>query len=96
MTKSVIDVCTQREKSLVGAEIASLISVTPSQGTLMPYEKKILYFKFSPRFVKDAKGWKHEGKRPPRQDYAVFIKFQIVANVGNESERGILKIYLFR
>ncbi|XP_057307230.1 cilia and flagella-associated protein 47-like isoform X2 [Hydractinia symbiolongicarpus] len=89
VTKSVIDVCTQREKSLVGAEIASLISVTPSQGTLMPYEKKILYFKFSPRFVKDAKGWKHEGKRPPRQDYAVFLKFQIVANVGNESERDI-------
>lgn len=59
------------------------------------YEKKAVYFKFSPRFTKPTKGWKNEDKSEIRQDFAMFMSVRSVdgcAGVTMENKSTILNI----
>ena len=71
-------------------DISSLVSLTPYEGTLNPYEKRLVYFKFSPRFEKASKGWKTGEQLPPRRDFALFMKIRMVGNIGAGNDAGNL------
>ena len=81
MTKSVTMICNKRSNEQYHDDPTSIVSIHPCQGILSPYEKRQVYFKFSPQFVKSKKGWKNEDKLPPRQDYAIFMRIQCVRDV---------------
>ncbi|CAI8019089.1 Cilia- and flagella-associated protein 47 [Geodia barretti] len=56
----------------------SIISVLPSQGTLLPYEKRKLELTFAPRFVSSDSGWSHFQATPTRRDYTLYLRFLAV------------------
>ncbi|XP_065057284.1 cilia and flagella-associated protein 47-like isoform X2 [Rhopilema esculentum] len=62
-------------------DLTSLVTASPTQGTLAPYDKRLLHFKFSPRFSKSDQGWFTTDKSEPRRDYAVFVHIDIVGNI---------------
>ncbi|XP_075257847.1 cilia- and flagella-associated protein 47-like isoform X3 [Convolutriloba macropyga] len=61
-------------------ELTSLITANPSQGLLQPYSTLVTYFKFSPRFQSEMSGWKGSNIPPPRQDYVLFMHFDVVGS----------------
>ena len=67
-------------------ETSSVVEVFPHEGVLAPYEERLIYFKFSPRFSKPKKGWKNKEKLPPRNDYAMFLHLQAVGSLNNQDE----------
>lgn len=80
ITKSILDAAstnTENKPSSINNP-SNIISITPHEGVLKPYEKKPLYFKFSPRFSKPVKGWKNEEKLQIREDYAMFMSIHNV------------------
>ncbi|CAI8005307.1 hypothetical protein GBAR_LOCUS4137, partial [Geodia barretti] len=56
----------------------SIVSVLPSQGTLLPYEKRKLELTFAPRFVSSESGWSHFQATPTRRDYTLYLRFLAV------------------
>merc|ERR1712136_581063 len=60
--------------------LTSLITVYPNQGTIGPYEKVPVHFRFSPRFNSSSVGWENTEKPPPRQDFALFMTFEMVGS----------------
>ncbi|XP_060072017.1 cilia and flagella-associated protein 47-like [Ylistrum balloti] len=60
--------------------LTSLITAIPNQGTLKPYEKIPVFFRFSPRWNASKEGWKGQKKPPPRKDFALFMRIQIVGS----------------
>ncbi|XP_076799523.1 cilia- and flagella-associated protein 47-like isoform X2 [Clavelina lepadiformis] len=60
--------------------LTSLITVFPNQGAIGPYQKVPVYFRFSPRFNSSSVGWEATEKPPPRQDFALFMMFEIVGS----------------
>ena len=62
-------------------DLTSLVTAFPSQGTIRPFEKRPLYFKFSPRFSKPHQGWASTESPEPRKDYALFLHIDIVGNM---------------
>ncbi|XP_078495986.1 cilia- and flagella-associated protein 47 isoform X1 [Ciona intestinalis] len=60
--------------------LTSLITVLPNQGTIGPYQKIPVNFRFSPRFNSSSVGWEATEKPPPRQDFALFMKFEMVGS----------------
>ncbi|XP_021363645.1 cilia- and flagella-associated protein 47-like isoform X2 [Mizuhopecten yessoensis] len=60
--------------------LTSLITAIPNQGTLQPYEKIPVFFRFSPRWNASKEGWKGQKKPPPRKDFALFMRIQIVGS----------------
>uniref|UniRef100_H2YRU5 HYDIN/VesB/CFA65-like Ig-like domain-containing protein n=1 Tax=Ciona savignyi TaxID=51511 RepID=H2YRU5_CIOSA len=60
--------------------LTSLITVLPNQGTIGPYQKVPVNFRFSPRFNSSTVGWEATEKPPPRQDFALFMKFEMVGS----------------
>ena len=63
-------------------ELTSLVTACPTQGTLGPYDKRLLHFKFSPRASKSSQGWSSTEMSQSRKDYAVFVHIDIVGNIG--------------
>lgn len=45
------------------------------QGSLDPYERKVLKMVFSPQFEKSSLGWTRHQSIPIHKDYALFVQF---------------------
>jgi hypothetical protein len=45
------------------------------QGSLDPYEKKMLNMVFSPQFESSSLGWTRHQSIPVHKDYALFVQF---------------------
>ncbi|KAK3096977.1 hypothetical protein FSP39_005325 [Pinctada imbricata] len=60
--------------------ITSLVTAIPNQGMLKPYEKMPVFFRFSPRWNSAKEGWKSQVTPPPRKDFALFMKIQILGS----------------
>ncbi|EMP32673.1 Putative protein CXorf22 [Chelonia mydas] len=58
-------------------DVSSLISCIPNQGTLLPYQKTVVTLCFSPKQFKRDIGLT---EFPPRQDYALFLRFEAVGS----------------
>ncbi|XP_058441727.1 cilia- and flagella-associated protein 47 isoform X2 [Marmota monax] len=58
-------------------DITNFISCVPNEGTLLPYQKVIITFCFSPKLVFDGK---KDIDPSHRQDYAVFLRFESVGS----------------
>ncbi|KAK3775916.1 hypothetical protein RRG08_017206 [Elysia crispata] len=61
-------------------EITSLITAIPNQGILKPYQKVPIFFRFSPRWYASQQGWKSQVCPPPRKDFALFMRLQIIGS----------------
>ena len=71
-------------------DLASLITVFPNQGSLVPGGTTELFFKFSPRFHRSSLGWKSIEELAPRKDYALFINIEAVGVI-NKSDKDTFK-----
>lgn len=60
--------------------LTSLISMYPNQGSLSPYEKIPVLFRFSPRWNSPKQAFKMTLPPPLQQTFAVFVKIQIVGS----------------
>lgn len=74
------------------ADLTSLVTTHPCQGVLSPYERRVLYFKFSPRYEQSQTGWKNGAKPPPRQDFALFMRIEAVGAVNSDGKQGKSRI----
>lgn len=61
-------------------EITSLVTAIPNQGVLLPYQKVPIFFRFSPRWNSSTMGWMSRCVPPPRKDFALFIRLEIVGS----------------
>ncbi|XP_060129517.1 cilia- and flagella-associated protein 47 isoform X2 [Zootoca vivipara] len=57
-------------------DVCTLIACIPNEGTLQPDQKMMISICFSPKMVKRDRG--DLCKTPPRQDYALFLKFEAI------------------
>ena len=75
-------------------DLTTLVTAFPSQGTLAPYEKRLLHFKFSPRCTESNQGWSSSEATASRKDYALFLHIDTVgcmsAGGRNFSSSGML------
>ena len=51
-----------------------IISVTPHEGTLEPFEKRKVVFVFSPVFVLNELGWLHNREKPYKREYTMTLQ----------------------
>ncbi|XP_008593043.1 PREDICTED: uncharacterized protein CXorf22 homolog, partial [Galeopterus variegatus] len=58
-------------------DIAAFISCVPNEGTLLPYQKIVIAFCFSPKLMVDDE---KDIEPSHRQDYAVFLRFESVGS----------------
>ncbi|KAH0624767.1 hypothetical protein JD844_032546 [Phrynosoma platyrhinos] len=58
-------------------DIATLIACIPNEGTLQPYQKIVVTLCFSPKQLKRDQDIE---RVPPRQDYAIFLRFEMVGS----------------
>ncbi|RDD38935.1 Cilia- and flagella-associated protein 47 [Trichoplax sp. H2] len=74
-------------------DILSLITTTPNQGILKPYEKLAIDFHFKPEYHYSAIGFKNKQQSPPRRDYAIYMQFTLVQNnlINSEQENKLLQ-----
>ena len=70
-----------------GSDLTTLVTALPSQDTLYPLEKRVIHFRFSPRYSKSNKGWKASDQPPPRKDYALFMHIETVGSVAGIFEK---------
>ena len=56
--------------------LPSLVTMHPNQGTIGPYQKIPVTFKFSPRFTPSPCGWNHNQEVAARRDYALFMHIE--------------------
>ncbi|XP_052240686.1 cilia- and flagella-associated protein 47-like isoform X3 [Dreissena polymorpha] len=61
-------------------DITSLVTAIPNQGILQPYERIPVFFRFSPRWNASKAGFKNKEGPPPRKDFALFLKLQIIGS----------------
>ncbi|KAI6653286.1 hypothetical protein LOD99_3810 [Oopsacas minuta] len=59
-----------------------ILSVAPNQGTLQPFEKRKIVYKFSPIFVSNPIGWLHNRESPYKREYTMITQI-IPANPSN-------------
>ena len=62
-----------------------IISVSPNQGTLQPFEKRKIVFVFSPVFVSNPIGWLHNRENPYKREYTMGVNI-IPANPSQTTE----------
>lgn len=60
--------------------VNKLISAFPNNGTLEPFEKRPIFFRFNPQFSSPRTGYITTLKPPQRRDYAVFLFFEQLGN----------------
>nr|XP_058147688.1 cilia- and flagella-associated protein 47 [Dasypus novemcinctus] len=58
-------------------DITTFISCVPNEGTLLPYQKTVITFCFSPKLIDDGK---KDIDPSHRQDYAIFLRFESVGS----------------
>jgi len=68
-------------------DLTTLVTALPSQGILYPQEKRLIHFRFSPRYTKSNKGWKNTDQPPPRKDYTLFMHIETVGSVAGISDK---------
>lgn len=68
-------------------DILSLITTSPNQGILKPYEKLMIDFNFKPQYHYSEYGFKNNLPPPPRRDYATYMQFTLVQNNSISNER---------
>ena len=68
-------------------ELTSLVTSLPSHGTLKPNQKRMLFFRFSPRFTSSSQGWESFDRSPPRRDYALFMHIETVGCVSSPTKK---------
>ncbi|XP_016288857.2 cilia- and flagella-associated protein 47 isoform X1 [Monodelphis domestica] len=56
-------------------DVTTIISCIPNEGILLPYQKTVITFCFSPKLYENGK--KYAGSSH-RQDYALFLKFEAI------------------
>ena len=69
------------------SDLTTLVTALPSQGALRPGEKRVIHFRFSPRYTKSNKGWRNSDQPPPRRDYALFMHIETVGSVAGVTEK---------
>jgi len=57
---------------------AVCVTVSPSQGTLLPHEKRTVELTFSPQHQQPAAGWRAQSTVPPRRDFEVTMLVTVV------------------
>ncbi|CAH1800026.1 unnamed protein product [Owenia fusiformis] len=60
--------------------MTSLVAAIPNQGVLQPYEKIPIFFRFSPRWEGSKQGFNATVEPPPRKDFALFMKIQMIGS----------------
>ncbi|XP_078698604.1 cilia- and flagella-associated protein 47-like isoform X8 [Branchiostoma floridae x Branchiostoma belcheri] len=60
--------------------LTSLVTAIPNQGMIGPYQRVPIHFRFAPRFSSAEIGWKGLTKSPPRQDYALYMRFEMIGS----------------
>jgi hypothetical protein len=60
--------------------LSKLVSAFPNNGTLEPFERRPIFFRFSPQFGNPKHGFSTTLKPPPRRDYAIFLYFEMLGN----------------
>uniref|UniRef100_A0A1I8F8Y4 HP domain-containing protein n=1 Tax=Macrostomum lignano TaxID=282301 RepID=A0A1I8F8Y4_9PLAT len=58
--------------------LTSLVCMIPNQGTIAPYQKALVCFRFSPRWYKSKRSFHTTEDSPPKQDFALFMYIQLV------------------
>ncbi|XP_029785500.1 cilia- and flagella-associated protein 47 [Suricata suricatta] len=58
-------------------DVTTFISCVPNEGTLLPYQKTVIAFGFSPKLITDGK---KNSDPSHRQDYALFLRFESVGS----------------
>lgn len=78
MTRAVTATTATRLSAEYGSpsSLPSLVTMHPSQGTIGPYKKMPVTFRFSPRFIKSSHGWSHDQDVTARRDYALFMHIE--------------------
>ncbi|XP_012585704.1 PREDICTED: calponin homology domain-containing protein 2 [Condylura cristata] len=66
--------CLRKVKEI---DVTTFISCIPNEGRLLPYEKTVITFCFSPKLIVDAK---KNFDPSHRQDYVVFLRFESVGS----------------
>ncbi|XP_076467202.1 cilia and flagella-associated protein 47-like [Babylonia areolata] len=61
-------------------EITSLVTAIPNQGSLLPYQKIPIFFRFSPRWNMAHMGWRSQTTPPQRKDFALFVRLEIIGS----------------
>ncbi|XP_008056775.2 cilia- and flagella-associated protein 47, partial [Carlito syrichta] len=64
-------------RKIKNIDITNFISCVPNEGTLLPYQKTVITFCFSPKLIIDGK---KDIEPSHRQDYAVFMRFEFKGN----------------
>ncbi|KAL5010428.1 hypothetical protein ScPMuIL_012733 [Solemya velum] len=67
-------------------KLTSLITAIPNQGVLKPYQKIPVFFRFSPRWDASRQGWKSHVAAPPRKDFSLFMRIQIVGSSSQDDD----------
>ena len=62
-----------------------IISISPHQGTLQPFEKRKIVFMFSPIFVSNPIGWFHNRESPYKREYTMELQI-VPANPSRTTE----------
>ena len=68
-------------------DLTTLVTSLPSQGALRPGEKRVIHFRFSPRFCQSTQGWSESAQPPPRRDYALFMHIEMVGCISAASDK---------
>ncbi|XP_052518697.1 cilia- and flagella-associated protein 47 [Budorcas taxicolor] len=63
-------------RKIKSIDITTIISCVPNEGRLLPYQKSLITFCFSPKLIID--GQKNDPSH--RQDYAVYLRFESVGS----------------
>ncbi|XP_037680643.1 cilia- and flagella-associated protein 47 isoform X1 [Choloepus didactylus] len=66
--------CIRKKRNI---DITSFISCIPNEGTLLPYQKTVITFCFSPKLISDSN---KDIDPSHRQDYAIFLRFESVGS----------------
>ncbi|CAF0834043.1 unnamed protein product [Brachionus calyciflorus] len=60
--------------------VSKLVSAFPNNGSLEPFEKRPIFFRFSPQYKNPKTGFLTTITPPPRRDYAIFLYFELLGN----------------
>ena len=77
---------TQSQELGSSNDLTTLVTALPSQGVLHPLEKRMIHFRFSPRYTKSNEGWTRTDQPPPRKDYTLFMHIEMVGSVAGISD----------
>ncbi|XP_048239518.1 cilia and flagella-associated protein 47-like isoform X3 [Haliotis rufescens] len=82
LSKSTTATLAEQDKSPTGLTntLTSLITAIPNQGVLQGYQKIPIFFRFSPRWNSSKQGWKCQVAPPPRKDFAIFMRLEIIGS----------------